>query len=218
MNIYFIRHGDPDYSTDSLTNLGKIQAEKLADSIKNLEIDEVYQSPMGRAKQTAAYSCKNWNIEPVTVQWLKEIEWGNKSGDAYSTSSPWSIKERLITSRNLYPENGSWNKIDEIKNDRILEDNKKHCQDFDAFLEQQGYKRNGNLYEAVSPNDKDIVFFCHGGVSSTLISHLLNMDFWQFICHVGLTVTSVSKISFNAKKGQCFAPTLSYLNDSHHLN
>lgn len=44
MNIYFVRHGDPDYSTDSLTALGKIQAEKLSVAIKDWKIEELCNS------------------------------------------------------------------------------------------------------------------------------------------------------------------------------
>ena len=45
MVIYFIRHGDPNYEDDCLTEKGVKQAELLAERVKNLKLDEVYFSP-----------------------------------------------------------------------------------------------------------------------------------------------------------------------------
>ena len=51
-----IRHGDPDYSTDSLTPQGKLEAAALADYLCSLKIDRIYSSPLGRAKETASFA------------------------------------------------------------------------------------------------------------------------------------------------------------------
>ena len=73
MRLLFVRHGDPDYVNDTLTEKGHREAKLLADIIEQYRIDEVYQSPLGRAKDTASYSCKKLGIEPVTLDWLKEF-------------------------------------------------------------------------------------------------------------------------------------------------
>jgi len=218
MNIYFIRHGDPDYSTDSLTPLGCEQAEKLAEAVKNLHVDEVYQSTMGRAKQTCSYAAKKWNIEPVDLDWARELCWGNKSGDAYATESPWSLSARLIREQHSYPEGNTWENIPELKNDRLVEDIKDRAAKLDKFLEEHGYVREGQLYKAVAPNDKNIVFVCHGGIISDFISHLLNIPYFQFIAHVGLKVTSISKITLQGQQGEYQPVYLDYLNNTNHLN
>ena len=73
MRLLFVRHGDPDYVNDTLTEKGHREAKLLAEIIEQYRIDEVYQSPLGRAKDTASYSCKKLGIEPVTLDWLKEF-------------------------------------------------------------------------------------------------------------------------------------------------
>ena len=73
MHLIFIRHGDPDYSIDNLTEKGKIEAKLLSDIIETFDIDEVYQSPLGRAKATAEYSLKVLGKEVTTLDWLKEF-------------------------------------------------------------------------------------------------------------------------------------------------
>ena len=50
MRLLFVRHGDPDYVNDTLTEKGHREAKLLADIIEQYRIDEVYQSPLGRAK------------------------------------------------------------------------------------------------------------------------------------------------------------------------
>ena len=49
MKIYFVRHGHPDYKTDSLTELGKKQAQAAAERLKNCNIERVFASSKGRA-------------------------------------------------------------------------------------------------------------------------------------------------------------------------
>ena len=40
MKILIIRHGDPDYAIDGLTDKGKIEAELLANHLQNEKIDK----------------------------------------------------------------------------------------------------------------------------------------------------------------------------------
>jgi len=216
MNIYFIRHGDPDYATDSLTEKGIEQAKLLAEAIKNWKVDEVYQSPMGRAKQTASYSLEKWKVEAVTTEMIREICWGDSSGDAYASSSPWTISSGFVKEDHKYPVGEEWENHPKVKNDRIVQDLKNHYKMFDDFMEKQGYKREGQLYKAENPNEKEIVFFCHGGIISALTAYVMNIPFSQMIAHSGAKHTSITKVHFASEKGYC-AATLDYFNDVHHL-
>ena len=58
MLLYIIRHGDPIYETDSLTERGRAQAEAVAKRLAASGIDRVFSSPMGRARQTAEPTCR----------------------------------------------------------------------------------------------------------------------------------------------------------------
>ena len=58
MLLYIIRHGDPIYPTDSLTDRGKIQAEAVGKRMFDAKIDRIFSSPMGRAMQTAEPACR----------------------------------------------------------------------------------------------------------------------------------------------------------------
>ena len=55
MKLLFVRHGDPDYEHDGLTEKGVREAELLAPRLAALEgVRGCYVSPLGRAKATAA--------------------------------------------------------------------------------------------------------------------------------------------------------------------
>lgn len=54
MRLIFIRHAEPDYSIDSLTEKGWREAKLLAERTKRWKVDEFYCSPLGRAKDTAS--------------------------------------------------------------------------------------------------------------------------------------------------------------------
>ena len=52
MRILIVRHGDPDYSIDSLTETGWKEAKLLAARLSKIDIKDFYVSPLGRAQDT----------------------------------------------------------------------------------------------------------------------------------------------------------------------
>ena len=73
MRLLFIRHGEPDYEKDSLTEKGFREAEHLADYLKDVRIDRCYVSPLGRAKDTAAPTLSKKQMQAVECDWLQEF-------------------------------------------------------------------------------------------------------------------------------------------------
>ena len=73
MKILIIRHADPDYEADSLTEQGWKEAGLLAERISAMEIKNFYVSPFGRAKDTASLTLKKMNREAEECQWLREF-------------------------------------------------------------------------------------------------------------------------------------------------
>ena len=74
MRLLLIRHGDPDYVHDTLTEKGDREAELLADLLAGEEIDDIYMSPMGRAQKTASYTLEKLGENGKTMEWLHEFE------------------------------------------------------------------------------------------------------------------------------------------------
>ena len=60
MKLLIVRHGDPDYSIDSLTEKGWREAELLSEKLSKLDIKDFYVSTMGRAF-TRRFIFNPWN-------------------------------------------------------------------------------------------------------------------------------------------------------------
>ena len=73
MKLLIVRHGDPDYSIDSLTETGWKEAELLVPRLSKLDVKAFYVSPMGRAKDTAAPTLKAMGREAEVCPWLREF-------------------------------------------------------------------------------------------------------------------------------------------------
>ena len=58
MKLYIVRHGDPDYALDCLTEQGRREAELLAERMAKTEVAAFYVSPLGRARDTASLTLR----------------------------------------------------------------------------------------------------------------------------------------------------------------
>ena len=74
MKLLIIRHGDPDYSIDSLTEKGHREAELLSTRIAPMDIAAYYVSPLGRAQATVEYTLKKCGRTAETLDWLHEFD------------------------------------------------------------------------------------------------------------------------------------------------
>ena len=74
MRLLIVRHGDPDYEHDTLTEKGWREAELLAERLSKLNVKEFYVSPLGRAKDTASLTLQKMNREANECLWLREFD------------------------------------------------------------------------------------------------------------------------------------------------
>lgn len=73
MRLIFIRHGEPDYEHDSLTEKGWREAKLLAARTKDWHVDDFYVSPLGRARDTASFTLKAHGKTAEIMDWLHEF-------------------------------------------------------------------------------------------------------------------------------------------------
>jgi len=191
MEIILIRHGDPDYANDTLTPRGHEEAEKLASYLANKPIDAIFQSPNGRARHTCDYTAKMKGIEPITLEWLREV--GIKRGDLYL----WNAPGYLFLSASALPSYEDCLKPDGVMPEGEAQFNRV-SRGFDEVLASFGYIKRGNLYQVESPNSRTIAFFSHHGVIATLLSYLLHWALPLAFVHsiiqpTGLTLLKMPK-------------------------
>lgn len=161
MRILIIRHGEPDYAHDCLTEKGWREAQYLAKRLAKEQIDWFYVSPMGRAQQTASCTLQAMNREAETLDWLREFQVPViHTGDTVPTR-PWDwipsvwVKDERFFDKECWTQNPAFEQADlKEKYDHVIA-----C--FDALLEKHGYRRDGYLYDAVDSSHEMIALFCH---------------------------------------------------------
>ena len=72
MLFFYVRHGDPIYVPDSLTELGMEQAEALVSRMKVCAPDRIFASSSIRAIQTAEPTAKHLKKEIEILDWCNE--------------------------------------------------------------------------------------------------------------------------------------------------
>ena len=97
MRIIFVRHGEPDYDNDCLTENGIVQAQATAARLHDESISAIYASPMGRAMQTASFTASDHGLEVQPLEFMHEIDWGSKNGSPLEYDGhPWTLGHDLI--------------------------------------------------------------------------------------------------------------------------
>ncbi len=205
MRIFIIRHGDPYYPTDSLTNKGSREAALLAERLMTLGITHVCVSPLGRAKLTAAPFLKKSGLVPVEYDWLREFP--------ASLAPEFAVETRLTTPRkercpwNMPPEVWSslpdaftpdgWRRTEMYGGGKIPEVYDRVCAGWDALLAEHGYVREGAYYrigEGWEEKHEAIALFCHLGLGNALLSHILNLSLLAVWHTLFLPTSSVTTV------------------------
>ena len=96
MRIIFIRHGEPDYEHDCLTDRGRLQAAAAAERLREEGIEDLFSSPLGRAAETAAFTAEALNLPVRTLDWMRELHWGSVDGSPVPADGhPWDLADML---------------------------------------------------------------------------------------------------------------------------
>lgn len=208
MELYIIRHGEPNYKYDTITPYGWEEAELLGPRIAALHPDRIYASSCTRAQDTARPSCRLLGMEYEIQPWMQESM-------GYMQRVPLNDVSHA-DSGYVVTFGGGASPLHDFAPHRSLEVSQM-IRNSDAFLEQLGYRREGALYRAVRPNRDKICCFCHGGFGSAWFSHLLGMyPIWNNL-QFGIMTTSVTLFRFEANETGYCIPSLGRMGDCTHL-
>jgi phosphoserine phosphatase len=195
--LYLIRHGETESNRKGifrgrldipLSTKGREQAEGLKEYFKNISIDTLYSSPLGRAKETAEIALPGHHV--IVEPMLNNLDLGDWSG-----MNKASVKEKLpgmweqwIT----HPETIAFPGGEAL--DDVLQRSKR-------FLET-----------AVAGEGECIAVVSHRSVVKVILAAAIGLEkdyYWKF----HLDNASVSLVYFEPGRGF----TLVKINDTHHL-
>lgn len=195
MKIIIVRHGDPDYSIDSLTPTGWREAALAADKLSKLDIKAFYVSPLGRAQDTAKCTLEKMNRTATTYEWLREFAPRIVRPDRPDDISiSWDWLPQDWTAEPLYYDSDKWGDTEVMRAGKVKEEYDWVCKGLDEVLASHGYVRENNYYRVKEANNDTIVFFCHFGAECVLLSHLLHvspMILWHGFCAAPSSITTI---------------------------
>jgi len=195
MKLLIVRHGDPDYSIDSLTPTGWKEAELLSHRLKQLDVKAFYCSPMGRAKDTASFTLKAMNRTAEEKAWLREFTVRMQKPNETRYTPLWDWLPEIWTKEPLFYDADNWFRSELYAGLPVEEEYRWVTDSFDELLANHGYVRDGQTYKAVHPNEDTIVLFCHFGLQCVLLSHLLHVSpvlLWHGACAAPTGVTTLN--------------------------
>lgn len=208
MILYIIRHADPDYENNTITPFGWEEAHALADWLKDKPIDKIYTSPMGRAIDTAAPTCKIKGMESTILPWTAE-------NMDYMDSHKLSFESQCSYKFSL--QKGTYDFEDFMPNQRIKTIAEMR-QNSDEFFASLGYVREGVFYKVTRPNEERIAVFCHGGFGVEWICHLLGIAPGLMFTAINLNTTGVTTFEFPNSHDGYIRPLLKHLNEIDHIH
>ena len=219
MKLIMVRHGDPDYEKDCLTELGHEQAKIAARRLLEEGIEEVYTSPLGRARQTAQAFTELSGIGPAHVlDFMKEIRFGTEE-TLYKSGNPWLSAWKLIGEGHDL-QSASWREYPEFADNLATVDVDRIMTEADSWLASLGYEREGLYYRCTNEEEKErtIALFSHGGSSTAFLSRVFNIPFPYMCAILGhMAHTSITVLQFDPKPGLLSMPVAEVMVDARHL-
>ena len=210
MRILFIRHGDPDYEHDTLTEKGHGEAACLAAQAPFMQMGDCYVSPLGRAQDTAAYSLKTLGKTAETLDWLEEFPahvdlneipelqavypGTSKKEGKFVPRIVWDMLPSYFAAHEEYSDAKLWRDTFICRRSDAARLYDRAVSGFDRLLSDYGYVRDGRCYRVENESAETVTFFCHFGITCVLLSHLWNVSPFVLWQNTILAPTSVTEV------------------------
>ena len=217
MKLLIVRHGDPDYAKDSLTEKGWREARYLSERLIKMGIDDFYVSPLGRARATASFTLDRLGQTAEVKDWLQEfparIQEPSRPGEQ---KIAWDWLPEDWTKEERFYQADHWFEVENMRKGYVKELYDQVAAGLDEILARHGYVREGNYYRTDQGNTDTVALFCHFGVECVMLSHLLHispMPLWHGSCALPSSVTTL--VTEERRKGIASFRMLSFGDLSH---
>lgn len=246
MKLIFIRHGEPDYVNDSLTSNGRLEADALAQRIKDWDVTEFFVSPQGRAQETAQPTLSLLGREAKVLDFLHEFSYAVDDPVTGRHGVPWDfVSSDWMKYDDMFKLGDSFMNYPCIKeNAEIPAKYREAIDGIDEILKSYGYSKDGRFYRNANaqirylssttapdksivdngPELKDgekepvLVFFCHLGITCLMLSHLVNIPFETLTHGFYLAPTSITVLSTEERWGDEASFRIQCMGDVNHLH
>ena len=208
MRFYYIRHGEPIYDPDSLTERGHEQAARVSEWFAQIGLDKVYSSTSNRALQTAEPTCKALGLDVIPVDFANEAHAWRDFTVTNGSQKSWifqneTVKE-LFCTQEIKDMSYRWYEHSAFDKYTFKDGMERVYNESDAFFAKLGYEhiRYSGKYKAIAPNDEKVALFAHEGFGKAFLSCLLDIPYPYLCNHFNLCHAGITVIDFPNKHGE----------------
>ncbi len=200
MLLFYVRHGEPIYNPDSLTERGYEQAEAVAKRLAQFGVDRIFASSSNRAIQTAEPTGRLTGLPITTLDFCNEYRvWEHYTVTRADGEKTWvyfepSMRMHLV-SEEVRRLDERWYEHPAFAGYSFADGVREMNAGTDEFMQSLGFihDRSRHGYCVASPNEERVALFAHEGASKAFLSSLLDIPYPMFsthtdICHTGMTV------------------------------
>lgn len=219
MLLYYIRHGEPIYNPDSLTEVGEQQAKALSHRLARYGLDEIYASTSNRARLTAAPTARALGKEVGLLDFANEGHAWRALSFEENGHRLWPFQSGATRKRFSEPDviaaGFDWYKLPDLA--WCEEGISRIAREADAFLASLGYEHivGTGSYRVKEKNEKRVALFAHQGFGMVFLSHLLDIPYPAFCVRFDLLHSGLTVIRFREENGLAFPKVLTLSNDAH---
>lgn len=197
MKLIIIRHGEPDNPNNTLTKKGFDEVRALSSYLKDFDFDEAYVSPLARAQLTAEAVLKPLNKKAITLPWLQEFTHLVEVPYNQNRVINWDFMPSYFTQQDDFYDNEKYLAHPCMESADIKKYYQEVTEGLDKILAKHGYIRNNRYYQVENSNRDVVVLFCHFGMMSVIMSHLMNIPYivlaQSFCCQCSGITTLVTE-------------------------
>lgn len=245
MRLIFIRHGEPDYTTDTLNENGKREAQALVARTSKWDVERFYVSTMGRARETAAPTLAALGQTATECDWLREFSVRIVDPSTNEPHMAWDLMPQDYTADPLMFDRKEWVHSELYRQYPEIEERwRATCEGIDGVLAEYGYIRNGEYYDFVDPtghvnpagpedlmlhgthtyeirdedDERTIVFVCHLGITCVILGYLMGISpvlLWHTTC---IPTTGVTVVNAEKRLNNAAHFRVQTLGDTRHLS
>lgn len=219
MLLFYVRHGDPIYNPDSLTEQGLLQADALVERMKLCAPEKIFASSSNRAILTAKPTAEYFGQEIEILDWCNEGHaWREFTVPTEEGNRLWAFHhnptKELFASEAVRKLDKEWYKYEAFKDCDFEKGINRIRTETDNFMRSLGYIHKENGYIAEAPKYERVALFAHQGFGLAFLSCLLDIPYPMMSLRFDMGHSGMTVIEF-ADEGFSIPRVLQLSNDSH---
>ncbi len=223
MLLIYVRHGEPIYNPDSLTELGHKQAIAVGKRLAKFGVDKIFASTSNRAIQTATPTSEMTGKQVQLLDWCNESyawqDFALTRDDGVCTWAFYIPKFQRLFAEQSIAYNPNWYLDGRFPQNNFKQGIERVNEEVDKWLLSLGYEhdRTNGVYHAVNPTNERVALFAHQGFGIAFLSSLLDIPYPLFCNHFDIGHSDITVIDFETVDGIAIPKVLTHSNDGHLL-